>query len=102
MHQFDVYENPIPKGKKTFPFVCCIQNDLLHSLSTKVVAFITHSEAYALDKVSVPIMVKGKKYFLCMNVVATIEHKRLDNFVSNISDVRENIVNAYDTILLGI
>ena len=102
MKQFDIYENPITKGRRTYPFVCCLQSELLHGLSTRVIVFVANDACFAFDKVSVPVEIKGQNYFLCMNVVATIESNRLVNFIGNVSESRNDIVNAYDAILMGI
>ena len=102
MKQFDIYENPISKGRKTYPFVCCLQNELLHELSTRVIVFIANDASFAFDKVSVPIEIKGQNHFLCKNVFATIESNRLEHLVDNVLMSRNEIVNAYDAILTGI
>jgi hypothetical protein len=102
MKQFDVFENPIIKGRKAYPFVCCLQNELLQGLSTRVVAFVTSNTSFAFDKVSIPVEIDGQKCFICMNVVATIERNRLVHFVDNVSGSRSDIVNAYDAVLMGI
>jgi hypothetical protein len=102
MKQFDVYLNPIAKGRALYPYVCCLQSELLHSLSTRVVCFITGDPTVAFDKVSVPICINDTEFHLCMNVVATFEINRLSDFVGNVIDSRDDIVNAYDALLMGI
>ena len=102
MKQFDIYENPITKGRKTYPFVCCMQSELLHELSTRVVVFVANDATFAFDKVSVPVEINGQNCFLCMNVVATIESSRLVKLLGTVVESRNDIVNAYDAILMGI
>lgn len=102
MNQFDVYVNPITKGRALYPYLCCLQSELLDGLSTRVVCFVSNYPEVAFDKVSVPISINGDDFYLCMNVVATIESKRLNDFVCNVIDSRADIVNAYDVLLMGI
>jgi hypothetical protein len=102
MKQFDVYINPIAKGRALYPYVCCLQSELLHSLSTRVVCFVTGDPTVAFDKVSVPICINDTELHLCMNVVATIESNRLSDLVCNVIESRDSIVNAYDALLMGI
>ena len=102
MKQFDVYTNPIAKGRVLYPYVCCLQSELLHSLSTRVVCFVTGDPTVAFDKVSVPICINDTQFHLCMNVVATIESNRLSELVCNVIESRNEIVNAYDALLMGI
>ena len=102
LNQFDVYINPIAKGRSLYPYVCCLQSDLLDGLSTRVICFVTGDPTMAFDKVSVPALIDDTEFYLCMNVVATIESKRLNNLVCNLSDWRSDIVNAYDALLMGI
>ena len=84
MKQFDVYQNPISKGREIYPYVCCLQSELLHGLSTRVIVFVANDASFAFDKVSVPIKIKGQNYFLCMNVLATIESNRLVDLIDNV------------------
>jgi hypothetical protein len=102
MKQFDVYLNPIDKGRVLYPYVCCLQSELLDGLSTRVVCFVTSDATVAFDKVSVPISIDNTEFHLCMNVVATFEINRLSDFVCNVIDSRDDIVNAYDALLMGI
>ncbi|WP_133471307.1 CcdB family protein [Paraglaciecola marina] len=102
MNQFDIYINPIAKGRGLYPYVCCLQSELLDGLSTRVVCFVTGDATVAFDKVSVPIIIDNTEFHLCMNVVATIESNRLSGLVCNVIDWRNDIVNAYDALLMGI
>lgn len=102
MNQFDVYVNPIKKGRITYPFVCSLQNRLFNDLSTRIVAFVCNDESIAFDKISVPISIAKQDYFVCLNVVATFENHKLEDFVENISGQREDILAAYDALFTGI
>ncbi|WP_339724626.1 CcdB family protein [uncultured Paraglaciecola sp.] len=102
MKQFDVYLNPIVKGRALYPYVCCLQSELLDGLFTRVVCFVTDDATVAFDKVSVPISINDTEFHLCMNVMATIESNRLSDLVGNVMDSRDAIVNAYDALLMGI
>ena len=81
MNQFDIYVNPIAKGRKRFPYVCSLQNKLFDGLTTRIVAFICSDESIAFDK---------------------IEESRLKEFVENISDNREALLAAHDALFTGI
>lgn len=102
MNQFDVFVNPIKKGSATYPFVCLLQNSLFDDLSSRIVAFVCNDESIALDKISVPIRIAGQNYFVCMNVLTTLERQKLEEFVENISGQREDILAAYDALFTGI
>lgn len=102
MNQFDIYVNPIAKGKKLYPYVCLLQNKLFDDLSSQVIAFVSCDESIAFDKVSVPINLGSQDYFICMNVLATLENSKLNEFVENVSDSKEDILSAYDILFTGI
>ena len=102
MKQFDIFVNPVAKGEKLYPYVCLLQNKLFGDLSSQVIAFISCDESIAFDKLSVPIVVDSHDYYICLNVLATIENSRLTEFVDNVSDRREDILSAYDTLFTGI
>jgi hypothetical protein len=100
--QFDIYVNPIERGKKQFPFVCLLQNKLFDDLSSQVIAFVSKDESIAFDKVSVPVSIDQQEYFICLNVLATIESRVLNEFIENVSNKREDILSAYDALFTGI
>lgn len=102
MNQFDIYVNPVIKGRKRYPYVCLLQNRLFDGLTTRIVAFVCTDESIAFDKISVPITISSNKYFVCLNVIATIEDNRLQEFVENISDSREALLAAHDALFTGI
>ena len=102
MNQFDIYVNPVVKGRKRYPYVCSLQNKLFDGLTSRIVAFVCSDESIAFDKISVPITISSKKHFVCLNVIATIEESRLQEFVENISDNRESLLAAHDALFTGI
>ena len=102
VNQFDIYVNPVIKGRKRYPYVCSLQNKLFDGLTTRIVAFVCRDESIAFDKISVPITISSNKYFVCLNVLATIEESRLQEFVENISDCREALLAAHDALISGI
>lgn len=102
MNQFDIYVNPVIKGRKRYPYVCLLQNKLFDGLTTRIVAFVCSDESIAFDKIGVPITISSNRYFVCLNVIATIEESRLQEFVENISDNREALLAAHDALFTGI
>lgn len=102
MDQFDVFVNPMAKSRKSYPYVCSLQNQLFEDMSSRIVAFVCSDESIAFDKISVPIEIASKYYFVCLNVIATIEKNRLEEFVTNVSDYREQLLAAHDALFTGI
>ena len=102
MNQFDIYVNPIKKGRNIYPYICLLQYKLFDDLSSRTIAFVTNDESIAFDIVSVPIKIASQNYFVCLNVIATVESNRLDEFVENVSESRDDILAAYDTLFTGI
>ncbi len=54
------------------------------------------------DKISVPITISSKQYFVCLNVIATIESSTLKDYVDNSSENREQLLAAHDALFTGI
>ena len=102
MNQFDIYLNPIKRSSSTYPFVCTLQHNLYEDLSSQVVAFVCNDESLALDKLSVAILIDAKPYFICLNVVATLDVHRLEKLVGNVTSQRDQILSAYDALFTGI
>ena len=102
INQFDIYQNPIAKSRKTYPFVCVLQNNIYQGLSSRLVAFVTHDESLVMDRLSVKIEVDTECYFVCINVIFTMESARLKHFIANSSEKRDELLNAYDALFTGI
>jgi len=102
VEQFDIYLNPIKTGRKRFPYVCLLQNKLFDSFATRIVAFVSSDESISFDKINDPITISSKKFFVCLNLIASIEASRLQEFVENISDNREALLAAHDALFIGI
>ncbi|UTP72284.1 CcdB family protein [Alteromonas sp. LMIT006] len=102
INQFDVFQNPIAKSRADYPYVCVLQNDLYRDLSSCLVAFVTHNETLALERLSVTIKDNSEYYYVSTNVMFTIEASRLNKFMFNVSDQRDELLNAYDALFTGI
>jgi hypothetical protein len=102
LNQFDIYLNPIARSRGDYPFICALQNNLYQQLSTNVFAFVCESEEFVLDRLSAPVSIDGRSYHVCMNMIATFDVNRLEEYVGNIANQRDQILRAYDAMFTGI
>ncbi|MBE0515042.1 CcdB family protein [Sulfurimonas sp.] len=100
MAQFDVYRNKNSKTNKEIPFLLDIQNDILKSLSTRVVVPLVLNMKPA--KILNPIFsVDGLEVTMSTAELAGVSIDNLGKFVCSVADKREEIISAVDFMITG-
>jgi toxin CcdB len=100
--QFDVFPNPIRAGRDTRPYVVSLQHGNLDTLRTRLIAPLglqkaVKSEGRLTPKVTV---LDVQLYLLPMEIV-TIPVQFLREPVANLEDLRRQIIDAVDLMLVG-
>ena len=103
--QYDVYPNPSPRMRDSYPFVVDIQNDLLKALATRMVVPFAVT---ALDTASLPrrlcpvLMVQGQRLMLVPFEAAPLDKRYLKKNVGTVRERAHEIVDAMDAVMSGI
>jgi toxin CcdB len=103
MRQFDVFDNPIPRARRTLPLVAILQSDLAETGRERVVAPLAPSAAMPrLAGRLIPIVrVDDQDYALLVPSMAALPVADLRRVVSNLVDHRERILAALDYLFIG-
>lgn len=100
MAQFDVYKNKNPKTNQEIPFLLDIQNDLLKSLSTRVVVPLVLDMKPA--KILNPTFeINGLVVTMSTAELAGISTDNLGEDVCSLKDKRDEIIAAVDFMITG-
>lgn len=100
MAQFDVYENKNIRTNKEIPYLLDIQNDILKSLSTRVVVplILNMKPAKILNP---KFEINGSLVTMSTAELAGISIDNLGSFVCSVEDKRDDIISAVDFMITG-
>ena len=102
MAQFDVHRNP---GKRRYPLLLDIQDDLLSALATRVVVPLTPLKqlgARPITRLNPIATIDGRDYVLVFQELAAIPVAALGKSVASLRDRRTELVAAIDLLFTGI
>jgi len=100
MAQFDIYENKNTRTNKETPYLLDIQNDILKSLSTRVVVPLVLNMKPA--KILNPTFeIKGLELTMSTAELAGISTENLGLVVCSVEDKRDEIISAVDFMITG-
>ena len=102
MAQFDVHRNP---GKRRYPLLLDVQDDLLTTLATRVVVPLTTSKQFGarpITRLNPVATVDGRDYVLVFQELAAIPAAALGESVASLRDRRTEMIAAIDLLFTGI
>jgi len=105
MSQFDVYENPNKKNKTIYPYIIDIQNELISSLSTRIVIPLGKFSYFNNEQISglTPVIdYQNEKYILLTPQISSMPTNLLNNPVGTLISMRDDIIGALDFAITGI
>ncbi len=105
MAQFDVYKNPSPATKITYPFIVDIQNTLLEEIATRIVVPLALPENFirqGMKNLTPEIKYNGNIYLLAIPQIASVPTSILKVLDGTLAQHRNEIVSALDFAITGI
>jgi len=102
--QFDVFENPIPKARKAYPFVAVLQSDVADTGRDRIVAPLAPGGRLAgtVGRLTPRVMVGGVEHVLFVHYMATLPTDGLRTPRGRLIAHRDDIVAALDYLFLGV
>jgi toxin CcdB len=105
VNQYEVFDNPIPRARRAFPFVAILQSDLADSGSDRIVAPLV-PRAHFGDRVVghlMPIVkVSGVDHVLIVPRLAAVPAADLRKAKDQLTAHRAEIVAALDLLFVGV
>jgi toxin CcdB len=104
MAQFQVYSNMNNSTKTQYPFLLDVQNRILDSLDTRLVipiSLFSNFHNKPITKLTPIIQINGVEYIILTSQMAGIQKKMLGSFVCDVSEQRQEILDALDFLIVG-
>jgi len=104
MAQFDVYTNPNKETRAHFPYLLDVQDDMLDTLSTRVVIPLMplNSKAMSMERLNPVLNIDGEQYLASIPELAGVRKSILVQPVVNLSENRDAIIAALDVLFTGV
>lgn len=102
--QYEVFENPILRARRAFPFVSILQSDLADTGSDRIVAPLVPRARIsgAVGRLMPVVKVLGVDHLLVVPRLVPMTAADLRTAKDNLTIYREEIVAALDLLFLGV
>jgi toxin CcdB len=103
--QYDVYPNPSPRMRDSYPFVVDVQSDLLKALATRMVVplAVTSLPPPSLPRRLCPVLVvQGLNLMMVPFEAAPLDKRHLKSKVASVREHAHDIVAAMDAVMSGV
>jgi toxin CcdB len=102
--QYEVFENPIPRARRAFPFVSVLQSDLAETGSDRIVAPLVPRSRIAgtVGRLMPIVQVAGVDHVLIVPRLVPMAATDLRTAKDNLTSSRNEIVAALDLLFLGV
>ncbi len=102
--QYDVFENPIPRARRAFPFITILQSDLADTGSDRIVAPLLPRTriAGAVGRLMPIVKVLGIDHVLVVPRMVPVRAADLRTAKDSLTGYRNEIVAALDLLFLGV
>lgn len=102
MHQYDVFENPNVKARKSTPYLVVIQSEASSSAWTIIVAPLARKTDMPADNRSIiPVQFDGEAFVLLLPAMGAISKHLLLKQIGSLRDLIEHMPRAIDHLFLG-
>lgn len=103
IRQFDVIDNPDPVEAQTRPYLLNLQSDLVHELTSTVVApLVRKADMTGARRLNPVVVVDGREFWLATHELFAIDRRMLNRgAVANLASDRDAVVAALDLIFTG-
>ena len=104
MTQFDVFENPIARARKAYPYVAVLQSDAAETGRDRIVAplVLRTQLTGTVGRMTPHVKVLGVEHVLLVPSMTAIAAADLHEFRDEIKSYRNDIVAALDFLFLGL
>jgi mRNA-degrading endonuclease toxin of MazEF toxin-antitoxin module len=101
--QFDVFENPSAKARKSTPFIVVLQSEAATGPLTVIAAPLAkRSDVPASDRIVVAVHVDGQPFVVLFQSMAAISKRLLTKPVTNLeAQLLDKLPRAIDFLFLG-
>jgi toxin CcdB len=104
MSQFEVFDNPIARARRAYPFVVVLQSDLAHTGSERIVAPLAPRARLSgtVGRLTPHVTVAGTEHVLLVPSMTAVRASDLRESRGQLVPYRDSIVAAIDFLFLGV
>lgn len=104
MTQFDVFENPITRARRAYPFVAVLQSDLAETGRDRIVAPLVPRARLAgtTGRLTPHVKIAGIDHVLVVPSMTAVRAEDLRELRGQLAPYRDEIVAALDFLFLGV
>ena len=104
MSQFDVYENPITRARRAYPFVVVLQSDLADTGRERIVAPLAPRGRMSptTGRLTPHVKVAGTEHVVLVPNLAALPATDLRDVRGQLTQYRAELVAAIDYLFLGV
>ncbi|HBR1985149.1 TPA: CcdB family protein [Klebsiella pneumoniae] len=103
LEQFNVYRNCSAQANKTLPYYMIVLNDYYADRATRVIIPLMRPQQLpCLHQHAVPrINIEFDNFLLCTPMSSNLNNKRIppQDFVCNLSQARQGVIDSIDTLI---
>jgi toxin CcdB len=102
--QFDVFENPIARARRAYPFVAVLQSDLAETGRDRIVAPLVPRQSLAgtVGRLTPHVTIAGVEHVLLVPSMTAMLADDLRQLRDQLVPYRDQIVAALDYLFLGV
>ncbi len=104
MTQLDIFENPIVKARRGYPFVTVLQSDLADTGRDRIVAplAVLARGARAPGRLTPRVEIAGTTYLVMVPSITSVSADELTHHHGTLARYRDALVAALDYLFLGV
>jgi mRNA-degrading endonuclease toxin of MazEF toxin-antitoxin module len=101
--QFDVFENPNVKARKSTPLIVVLQHEASTEASTVIAAPLARKvDVPANDRIVVPVEIDSQRFVILFRSMAAISRRLLTKPIANLEgQLLDKLPRAIDYLFLG-
>ena len=104
MIQFDVFDNPIPRARRDFPFVAILQSEVANTGRDRIVAPLVPRKRMptVAGRLTPVVKVADVEHVLLVPRMTAVAAEDLKVNKGRLASYREDLISAIDFLFLGV
>jgi toxin CcdB len=104
MAQFDVFDNPIAKARRAYPFVVALQSDFAQNARDQIVAPLVPLESIpkVVSRLTPIVAVNGTEHMVLVPALTGMHLRDLVERRASLATARSELLGAIDYLFFGV
>jgi toxin CcdB len=104
VNQYDVFDNPVPRARRAFPFVAIVQHDFANTDRERLVAplAVLAQLPGTVGRLTPVVKLSGTDHVLLLPQMSPLPLSELRRRKDQLTAYRSEIIRALDLLFLGV